>query len=268
MTVEFELGRSAEHLARRERAAVRRAAIALASAVALAAPFVGPSAVVAEPATPAAATAPAATAPTEVRAARSAPAQYRFPVPAGSPRYTTSHHDYPATDLAVSCGTPVVAVTAGVIWEVERVDRYDPNHDVPAARGGRTVVLDGDDGARYLYAHLSSIRSDLDVGDRVTAGDAIGAVGSTGRSTGCHLHLGISPQCDTRIWDLLAGMIWPWRYLDAWRVGSYADPGAEIQAWMRLSPELCAVGGALVESDRLGLPGTVDFEGLVTAPPA
>ncbi|MEZ5256117.1 MAG: M23 family metallopeptidase [Ilumatobacteraceae bacterium] len=266
MTVEFELGRSAEHLARRggrqyvaaiagergrARCAVRRSVgggrragdTRCGDGPGSDGPDRGPGG-------------PIGAGPVPV------------PRAGGLARYTTSHHDYPATDLAVSCGTPVVAVTAGVIWEVERVDRYDPNHDVPAARGGRTVVLDGDDGARYLYAHLSSIRSDLDVGDRVTAGDAIGAVGSTGRSTGCHLHLGISPQCDTRIWDLLAGMIWPWRYLDAWRVGSYADPGAEIQAWMRLSPELCTVGGALVESDRLGLPGTVDFEGLVTAPPA
>ena len=173
-------------------------------------------------------------------------ARHVFPVVSASARYTRSHHDYPATDVPVPCGTPLVAATDGIVWEVQRVDRWNPVIDVPGTRGGRTVVIDGDDGARYLYAHFSTIVSPLVVGQRVAAGDALGTVGTTGRSTGCHLHLGISPQCPGRIWDLLAGTIWPWPYLDAWRAGTNIHPGAEVAAWLEDHPGACS-GTALVE---------------------
>ncbi len=51
---------------------------------------------------------------------------------------------------------------------------------------GRTIVVDHGDGLSTLYAHLSEIY--VGVGERIDSGQSIGAVGSTGRSTGSHLH--------------------------------------------------------------------------------
>jgi murein DD-endopeptidase MepM/ murein hydrolase activator NlpD len=55
--------------------------------------------------------------------------------------------------------------------------------------GGRTVVLDHGGGVFSLYMHLQSYR--VEEGRRVSRGETIGAVGSTGRSTGPHLHFGV-----------------------------------------------------------------------------
>jgi murein DD-endopeptidase MepM/ murein hydrolase activator NlpD len=51
---------------------------------------------------------------------------------------------------------------------------------------GNKVVIDHNNGMRTLYAHLSSI--DVSVGQTVQKGSKIGIMGSTGNSTGIHLH--------------------------------------------------------------------------------
>jgi len=164
---------------------------------------------------------------------------HRFPVISSTITFGRTHHDYPATDIAVACGTRVVAAVDGTVWEVERTDHWNPLLDIPGTRGGKTVVVDGDDHVRYLFAHFSSIASGLAVGQRVEAGQTIGAVGSTGHSTGCHLHLGLSPECPTRVWDRLAGTVWPWPYLDAWRAGEEVGPGPEVEQWAAAHPNGC-----------------------------
>jgi peptidoglycan hydrolase-like protein with peptidoglycan-binding domain len=78
-------------------------------------------------------------------------------------------------DFVAATGTPVMAAEAGrVVWAA------------PLASFGNTVVVAHRSGVRTLYAHLSQI--DVSVLDRVSAGARVGAVGSTGRSTGPHLH--------------------------------------------------------------------------------
>jgi murein DD-endopeptidase MepM/ murein hydrolase activator NlpD len=56
----------------------------------------------------------------------------------------------------------------------------------PLGSFGNAVVVAHGSGVRTLYAHLSQI--DVSLLDRVSTGSPIGTVGSTGRSTGPHLH--------------------------------------------------------------------------------
>jgi murein DD-endopeptidase MepM/ murein hydrolase activator NlpD len=79
------------------------------------------------------------------------------------------------TDIAAKAGTPIQAVADGTVIE-------------SGAKGsfGTAVVIKTDDGRRMLYAHNQ--QNFVRVGDRVVRGDAIAAVGSTGRATGPHVH--------------------------------------------------------------------------------
>lgn len=79
-------------------------------------------------------------------------------------------------DLAAPTGTPVRAAATAVVTAV-RAD---------ATGYGRHAVLDHGGGLTSLYGHLDSIA--VRAGDLVLAGQPIGAVGSTGNSTGPHLH--------------------------------------------------------------------------------
>lgn len=88
-------------------------------------------------------------------------------------------------DLAARKGTPVLAAGDGIAVSV-----YPPPVRGTKWKGdpvyGGMVVLLLDAGIYVLYGHLS--RVDLREGRRVSAGQIIGAVGSTGISTGPHLH--------------------------------------------------------------------------------
>jgi murein DD-endopeptidase MepM/ murein hydrolase activator NlpD len=81
-------------------------------------------------------------------------------------------------DLVAPSGSPVVAARGGTVVFVGWAGAY-----------GYAVYLDHEAGWQTRYAHLSRI--DVRVGDRVRQGAPIAAVGSTGASTGPHLHFEI-----------------------------------------------------------------------------
>ena len=93
-------------------------------------------------------------------------------------------------DIAAATGTPVQAPAAGVVTFA------DPDLYLT----GGTVLLDHGFGISSNFLHLSRI--DVQVGQRVEQGQAIGAVGATGRATGPHLHWGMN-WFDVRIDPLL-----------------------------------------------------------------
>ncbi|MGH3659176.1 MAG: M23 family metallopeptidase, partial [Micromonosporaceae bacterium] len=84
-----------------------------------------------------------------------------------------SLHD--GTDFGVPCGTPVHAAGVGTVV----------NRGFSGAYGNRVVIRHAD-GLETSYNHLASQL--VAVGQSVTTSTIVGRVGSTGLSTGCHLH--------------------------------------------------------------------------------
>lgn len=83
-----------------------------------------------------------------------------------------------AVDFGASCGTPIYASASGVV----RVARtFGWNHGA-----GKVVIISHPNGTQTMYAHQSALVASE--GQSVTQGQLIGYVGSTGKSTGCHVH--------------------------------------------------------------------------------
>lgn len=80
----------------------------------------------------------------------------------------------------------VRALAAGV---VERVQFWDGKTKTGSQSYGNLVIVKGDDGLRYYYAHLKTIL--VKKGERVAKDQELGVMGSTGNSTGPHLHFEI-----------------------------------------------------------------------------
>ena len=83
------------------------------------------------------------------------------------------HH---GIDIAAARGTAIKAVAAGKVIEVDANDVY-----------GNFLVIEHEGGLTSKYAHCAKVSVDVD--DRVKAGQKVASVGSTGLSTGNHLHL-------------------------------------------------------------------------------
>lgn len=109
------------------------------------------------------------------------------------PRRGRMHY---GVDLDLETGTPVVAAFEGMV----RIARYHRSF-------GNVIVLRHANGLETLYAHLSRI--DVQAGSMVDAGAPIGLGGSTGRSTGSHLHFEVrylgQPMDPATVFDLQEG---------------------------------------------------------------
>lgn len=88
------------------------------------------------------------------------------------PRWGRFHY---GIDLANATGTDVVAADGGVVTRAGMAGSY-----------GNLIIIDHQNGTSTRYAHLSAFN--VKAGDVVQKGQSIGKIGSTGRSTGPHLH--------------------------------------------------------------------------------
>lgn len=86
-----------------------------------------------------------------------------------------AHHD--GIDVKAPRGTPVRAAWAGTVTRIGWGENF-----------GRFVQIRHGDNLQTVYAHLARVPKTLAVGQGVTEHDVIGFVGSSGRSTGPHLH--------------------------------------------------------------------------------
>jgi murein DD-endopeptidase MepM/ murein hydrolase activator NlpD len=114
-------------------------------------------------------------------------------------------HRHEGQDLAAPEGTPVVSPRPGVVAFVKFQE----------GGAGWYVVINADDGRAFFFAHLKTGSITVKPGQRVGEATTIGQVGSTGASSGPHLHF--------EIWE--GG----WRD----RGGHPIDPLAQLRAWDR-----------------------------------
>lgn len=99
-------------------------------------------------------------------------------IPASNVKLTQSYRLFhPAVDLAAPFGTEIRPILPGTVIHTQK-SRFDY---------GNAIIVDHGNGITSLYAHLSKIN--VKMGDNVNNETVIGNMGSTGRSTGPHLHL-------------------------------------------------------------------------------
>jgi len=122
-------------------------------------------------------------------------------------------------DLAAPLGTPVYAGGDGVVRRAQWVSGY-----------GRFVELEHVNGYQTAYAHMNRIADGLKPGDRVKQGQVVGYVGSTGNSTGNHLHYEI--RINGRTADPLSVKLPRDKELPAQAKGAFAEVTNQIRELM------------------------------------
>lgn len=94
--------------------------------------------------------------------------------------FTGKRAGHNGMDVAAPTGTPIVAAQSGTVITAGWVSGF-----------GNTIIINHGDGLWSLYGHLMNGGIGVGVGQEVTKGQSIGNIGSTGRSTGPHLHFGV-----------------------------------------------------------------------------
>ena len=131
-----------------------------------------------------------------------------FPVGGGPGSVSTAHthHDYPAADIAAPSGAPLYALHDAVVTQTFPDD---------SGKCGIGLMLRTTTGDEFLYCHLSSLAVGVLPGRSLHAGRLVGRVGSSGNSTGPHLHLqfvsaGRYPQAEPWF-QAFAGVAFRWQ---------------------------------------------------------
>ena len=127
-------------------------------------------------------------------------------------------------DFGVPHGTPIKAAGSGVIETAGRGGAY-----------GVMVKIQHDGGYRTLYAHMSRLAEGIRTGSKVNQGQIIGYVGSTGRSTGPHLHYEV--RVKDRPVNPMKVRVAGGRQLDGAILAAFKQHQNKIVAMMKEAPE-------------------------------
>ena len=98
-------------------------------------------------------------------------------------------------DIPAAHGTPIHASCSGKVIKINTTCTHDYGKEESCGCGGgygNYVIIDHGNEFITLYGHLTEV--DVEIGDEVKKGDVIGKMGSTGFSTGDHLHIEIRYQ--------------------------------------------------------------------------
>ncbi len=127
--------------------------------------------------------------------------QLYWPVP-GHTALSRGLHDKNAIDISDSsiAGANVIAALGGKVTYIYRCGSQHSGSYHTCNGFGTGLVIQGTDGRNYQYAHMQagSIPSNIQKGSVISSGQVIGKVGTTGNSTGNHLHFGI---CHGNYWE-------------------------------------------------------------------
>lgn len=141
---------------------------------------------------------------------------YLFPVPDGDEITQEYSEQHKAWDIAAVTGSAVVAAEEGTVTYVQI---WDGSYDTTGMISyGHMIRIEHPDGNTTPYAHLSEIN--VQQGEKVVRGQRIGRVGSTGNSTGPHLHFEVmsetgkkenpEPVLEYGVSTLLDDYTWSW----------------------------------------------------------
>ncbi len=117
----------------------------------------------------------------------------------GGPFSHSHEQSYFAIDIAMDEGTPVLASRSGTVMLVED-DFFGAGTDIGqwGDRANHVRILHAD-GTMAVYAHLELETIEVEVGDKVRAGQQIARSGNTGFSTGPHLHFVVQRNTGMRL---------------------------------------------------------------------
>ena len=139
--------------------------------------------------------------------ANGAPARETFPIRGKHDLGQTATNNFGGArghkgqDMFAACGTRLVATTSGAV----QAKGYH-------SAAGHYLVLQDETGRSHVYMHMQAAAA-VNTGDRVDAGETVGAVGQTGRASGCHLHFEL------------------WTAPGWYRGGEAVDPLPQLRGW-------------------------------------
>lgn len=125
------------------------------------------------------------------------------------PYWRGGYDGHKGVDITAAIGTPIYAAANGVVIESTWNDWSR----------GNFIIIQNDDGFRTYYYHANELFTY--VGQRVTAGDLIARVGTTGDSTGPHLHFEV--RLGDSVMDPLTYLPWHYRELWCYEIPYYGD---------------------------------------------
>lgn len=143
-------------------------------------------------------------------------------------RYAFDRHT--GVDFSAGTGTPINAPIGGKVVEVSTSGAY-----------GKTVVIRMPDGYYMRFAHMSSMN--VSKGQTIKAGQLIGKVGSTGASTGAHLHLEVMTPASGGKYGR-SSFVDPIDYLNGRKTAARADKSTETERTTRDEPSGSDAAGA------------------------